>query len=201
LKIERLTPGEIVSAVAGLTLVGLMSGVWFEHPTASDIASDAIGYQTAPDAWQAFAVIDIVLLVTAVCAVSAAIVTAAGSKVRLPLRAAAVVTLLGLISMVLLAYRIADPIEAAGIGFRRDLPLFLGFGMCGLIAGGGVMTMLAEGTTLGDELSGAAAGRPRSGQSVRPRQEPSAAAESSGAASGAGHSGRRSLPRPSRRKR
>lgn len=158
MKIERLTPGELLSAVAALALLGLMSAVWFEHPFAAGIDPDAIGFETAPDAWGAFGLIDLVLLVTVAAAVSATVVTAAGSTIRLPMNASAAVTLLGLVSAALLLYRIIDPIEIAGVSYRRNIPLFLGFGSTILIAAGGAMTMLSEGTTLGREL-GRAAGR------------------------------------------
>ena len=63
----------------------------------------------------------------------------------------------------LLLYRIIDPIAVDDVGYRRDLPLFLGFGMTVLIAAGGVMAMIAGG------LAGGAAGR-RRGEAGRRRE-------------------------------
>ncbi len=159
MRFERLTPGEIISAIAALTLLGLMQAVWFEHPTAAEIAPEALGFETAPDAWHAFGRIDVVLAVTIVCALSAAVVAAAGRRPPLPLNASAAVTTLGLISAGLLLFRIVASIEIDDVEYRRNLALFLGFGMTLLIAGGGALTMLAEGTTLRAEISRAASGR------------------------------------------
>lgn len=196
MKFERLNPGELLSAIAGLTLLGLMSAVWFEHPTAADIDAKSIGYETTPDAWHAFGLIDIVLLITIVCAVSAAVVTAAGSKIPLPLSAGAAVTVLGLISMALLAYRIVDPIEVVDVEYRRNVALFLGFGMCSLITAGGGLTMIAEGTTLGHELARSARGRgaPADAPANVGRRAASRAGSSAGASRASGS--RRSRPRP-----
>jgi hypothetical protein len=152
----RLKPGETLSAVAALTLLGLMSGTWFEHPTNADIPADAVGFQTTPNAWQALAVIDWVLLAAVVCVLSAAIVAGSGRRLQVPVDPAAVVTVVGGVCMALIGYRIIDPIHLAGVGYRRDLAIFLSFGAAGLISVGGLWTLRERGTSLVHELSRAA---------------------------------------------
>ncbi|MFN2612356.1 MAG: hypothetical protein ABR536_03175 [Solirubrobacterales bacterium] len=153
MSIERLKPGEIVFAVAALTLLGLMSATWFEHPTAADIPADAVGFQTAPDAWHAFRLIDWALLACIAGALSAAAVVAGGSKANLPLDAAAVVVVLGLVALGLIGYRIIEPITIQGVGYRRDLPLFLAFAMAALMVLGALWALRARDTSLARELA------------------------------------------------
>lgn len=155
MSLERLKPGEIIFAVAALTLLGLMSATWFEHPTAADIPADAVGFQTVPNAWHAFKVIDWALLACIVATLSAATVAAGGSKARLPLDAAAVVAVIGLIATGLIAYRIIDPISIQGVTYRRDLPLFLALAMAGVIVLGALWALRDRDTSLARELAGA----------------------------------------------
>ena len=155
---ERLTFGEILSAVAGLTLFGLMYGVWYEHPTAASIPAEAIGFETTPNAWQSFQVIDWVLLATIVCTLSAALITVTRSTIHLPLSASAVVTVMGGIAVLLIAYRIIDPIQIQGYSYRRDVALYLGCGAAALVTLGGLLAMREQGTSLGRELARAARG-------------------------------------------
>jgi hypothetical protein len=133
-----------------------MSGTWFEHPTNADIPSDAVGFQTTPDAWHAFTVIDWVLLATIVCAVSAAVVAAAGRRPQVPVDPAAVVAVLGAICVALIGFRIIAPIHIAGVEYRRDLAIFLGLGAAGLIVVGALWSLHARVRCLGVEVRRAA---------------------------------------------
>ena len=169
MRFERLNPGEVLAAVGALTLFGLMWAVWFEHPTAADIPAEAIGFETTPDAWHAFAVTDIVLLAAVLCPLSAALLSASASPRRLPLDASAVVAIVGAVAALLIAYRIAAPIEIDDVTYRRDLPLFLAFGASGLIVLGGMLSLRMKGTSLAAQLRRAASGESRAGDS-RSRQ-------------------------------
>jgi hypothetical protein len=162
-----------------------MSGTWFEHPTNADIPADAVGFQTTPNAWQAFTVIDWVLLAGIVCALSAAIVAASGRRLQVPVDPAAVVTVVGGVCMILIGYRIIDPIHIAGVGYRRDLAIFLSFGAAGLISVGGLWTLHERGTSLVHELS-RSAGRAEPEHRVRrrPAGEPYGVAPSARPAAG-----------------
>jgi hypothetical protein len=150
-------------------LLGLMSGTWFEHPTNADIPAAAVGFQTTPNAWQAFTVIDWILLAAIVCSLSAAIVAASGRRLQVPVDPAAVVTVVGGVCMALIGYRIIDPIHVAGVEYRRDLAIFLSFSAAGLISLGGLWTLHERGTSLVHELS-RAAGRAEPEHRVRRRQ-------------------------------
>jgi hypothetical protein len=163
----RLKPGETLSAVAGLTLLGLMSATWFEHPTNAEIPADALGFQTTPNAWQSFAVIDWALFAAVLCTLSAVLVSATDRRLRLPLDAGAVIAVLGVVCAALIGYRVIDPIEIAGVTYRRDVALFLGLGATGLIAIGGLWTLRDRATSIGRELGRAA--RRNTAESLRRR--------------------------------
>jgi hypothetical protein len=135
-----------------------MFSTWFEHPTAADIPPEAIGYQTAPDAWHALAVTDWILVGIVICTVSAALVAAGGSRASLPLEGAAVAVVLGAVAAALIGYRVIDPIAIEGVGYRRELGLFLSLGCALLIVLGGLWALRGRGTGLWREL-GRAAGR------------------------------------------
>jgi hypothetical protein len=146
-----------------------MSATWFEHPTNADIPAEALGFQTTPNAWQSFAVIDWVLFATVLCTLSAALVSATDRQLRLPLDAAAVIAVLGAVCMALIGYRVIDPIEIAGLTYRRDLPLFLGLGAAGLISVGGLWALRDRGTSIWRELGRASY---RHSRPERPRRRP-----------------------------
>ncbi len=141
-----------------------MSANWFEHPTNADIPSDALGFQTTPDAWHAFTFIDWFLLATVICTVSAAVAAAAGRREQVSLEPAAVVAVLGAASAVMIGYRIIDPVDIAGFEYRRDLGLFLAFGAAGLVSLGGLWALRERGTGLAREL-----GRPAGRSDAAPR--------------------------------
>jgi hypothetical protein len=130
-----------------------MFGDWFEHPTAARISAEAIGFQTSPDAWQAFAVTEWVLLATIVCAVSAAVVTASGVRLNLPIDASAAVAIMGIVATALIGWRVAEPIEIEGVTYRRELALLMGLGAAGLVALGGLLGLRERGTNLFAELA------------------------------------------------
>lgn len=133
-----------------------MFGDWFEHPTAARISADAIGFQTSPDAWQAFSLADWVLVATIVCALSAAVISASNTPLHLPIEASAVVAVMGAAATLLIGLRVIDPIEIEGVAYRRELALFMGLGAAGLVALGGLLSLRERGTNLLAELARAA---------------------------------------------
>ncbi len=130
-----------------------MFGDWFEHPTAARISAEAIGFQTSPDAWQSFSFTDWVLVAAIVCAVSAAVVSAADIRVGLPIEASAVVAIMGAVAALLIAWRVIEPIEIEGVTYRRELALFMGLGAAGLVALGGLLSLRERGTGIFGELA------------------------------------------------
>ena len=148
---SKLTRGELIAAVSAAALFLLMFFGWFGVPDsingidtgfAQEFAEQA-GVDTSFNAWQAFDIIDLILLVTIVVAIGVAAMAASGSASALPVAGSAVVTGLGLLSTVLVLYRVISPPGDAG----REFWLFLGLIACAGIAAGGWMAMQEEGTT------------------------------------------------------
>jgi len=133
---SELTRGKLISAACGLALFVVMFFSWFDIGTSFRFAAEAAGVDTTYNAWQAFGFIDIILLVTVLAAVGA-VVFSLLSRRPAPLAPEAVVFALGVLSSLLVLYRILDPVLDAG----RKLGLFLGFLAAAGIAAGGWLAM------------------------------------------------------------
>jgi hypothetical protein len=107
----------------------------------------ALGIDTTANAWQSFDFIDIILFVTAATAIGLAVATAMARTVALPVAASAITAGLGILSTILILYRIIDPPEDAS----REFGVFLGLVAAAGIAYGGWRAMQEEGTTFGGE--------------------------------------------------
>lgn len=138
--VSRLSQGERIAAGSAIILIVVMSVFsWFE--VRNDIAgalSSAPGVDTTFNAWQAFDFIDVVLLVTIVVAVGAAVVKAADAAGDFPL--STIVAALGALSTILIFFRIVDPPNDAS----RKLGVFLGLIFAALLTYGGWLAMESE---------------------------------------------------------
>lgn len=150
----RLTQGEKIAAVSGVALILIMFiFTWY--------AVEAIG-ESVPDsganAWQAFSFIDIVLFITVAAAIGLALISASQTEVGLPVAASAVVAGLGILSAILIFYRIIDTPgdlgvagEAFDIQVVRKIGVWLGLLAAIGVAYGGWRAMQEEGTSFGEE--------------------------------------------------
>jgi hypothetical protein len=151
---DRLRTGELIAAVSAVALFIIMFLPWFgldtEVPAGAEEAAEAIGV-TIPDAsfnaWESFDFIDLVLLVTIVVAVGLAVAAMAAQTVALPVAASSITAGLGILSTLLVLYRIIDPPEDLG----REFWVFLGLIAAAGIAYGGWRAMQEEGTSFGGE--------------------------------------------------
>ena len=150
---SRLRTGEVIAAVAALLLFIVMFLSWFGAPEVEVPGFDtgefaeAAGIDTTANAWQAFSFIDIVLLVTIIVAVGLAAASAMARTVALPVAASALTAGLGILSTLLILYRVIDPPEGA----EREIFLFVGLVLAAAIAYGGWRAMQEEGTTFAGE--------------------------------------------------
>jgi hypothetical protein len=152
--VAALRRGELIAAVSGIALFIIMFLSWFggsievEGVGEVDLGlAEAVGVDTTFNAWQAFDFIDIVLLVTVIVAVGLAVLGAAGSSVNLPVAASALTAGFGILSTLLILYRIIDTPFGAG----REYGVYLGLIAAAGVAIGGWMAMQEEGTTFGGE--------------------------------------------------
>lgn len=155
-----LRPADLLAGVAGLVLLISLFLPWFGPSEAAEQAlQDAQEiterFQGTPpeqpdlteNAWQAFAVVDIVLLLTAAVGMLAGIrgVAAVTSpRHRAAVGATAVTAALGIVSSLLVFYRVLNPIGEAA----REYGLYVGLLAAIGVAAGGWLA-IGEGTSLG----------------------------------------------------
>ena len=124
--LRRLRTGELVLGAAGVALLISLFLPW---------------YRPASSAWEAFAVLDLVLAVIAASALAVLVVTATQSLPAVPVAMDSLVTLAGIAATVLVAVRALDlPDAAAG----RDWALWLGLTGAAGMAAGGLLAMRDE---------------------------------------------------------
>lgn len=137
----ELTRGNVIAASCGVALFAVMFLSWFDYSSLGGVdisaRATAAGIDTTHNAWQAFALIDLVLLATALAAVVAAVISARSGGARASVSPEALVFGLGVLSTLLVLYRILDPVDDAG----RKLGLFLGCLAAAGIAAGGWIAM------------------------------------------------------------
>lgn len=159
---SRVSFGEMVAAASGLALFIFMFLPWYGM---SVEGVPDVGDTPTFNAWEAFDLIDIVLLLVAAIAVAVAVLRAADSMPELPAPAGTIVMGAGLVAVALIAFRILvtpgeDSAQFFGveIEFTRRIGLFLGLAAAGGIAYGGYrQTQEPPGTGGGAPAAG---GRP-----------------------------------------
>jgi hypothetical protein len=137
-----------VSAIALLLIMFIFK--WF----GLDLGA---GFSVSANAWQSFGFIDIILFITILVAVGLAAMKANQQSVNLPVAASALTAGLGILSLLLVLFRIISPPDfgAGGISVAgediadtsRKIGVFLGFIATAGIAYGGYLAMQEEGTS------------------------------------------------------
>jgi hypothetical protein len=154
---SRLRTGELIAGICGVLLLIVMFFSWYGVGGAAGSILSAANIDTTVNAWKAFDFIDLVLFVTAIVAIGAAVLAASGRSVALPVAASVIVTVLGIVVALLVLYRIVNqpgPNDVVDVKFGA----YLGFLVCLGIAVGGFLAMADEGTSLGDAARGATGG-------------------------------------------
>jgi hypothetical protein len=186
---DRLNQGERVAAISGIALIlfmfafkwfGLKFGGTSTLPGAGGFAVPTI--EGSRNAWGSYGFIDLVLFVTALAAVGLAVVAAGQTDLNLPVAASAVVTGLGILSVLLIVYSIISPpdfgadISGTGIEHTRKIGVFLGLIAAIGIAVGGWLAMQEEGTAYAADTDrfggGPGAGGPPPGEPPQPPPPP-----------------------------
>jgi hypothetical protein len=149
----------MIAAVSAVLLLIIMFVFdWFSV----DLGDETLGLgganiDTGANAWTAFGFIDIVLLVTIIVAIGLAVMAANAQAADFPVAGSAVVAGLGILSVLLILYRIIDPPgggdipDGFDISISRDIGVFLGLIAAGGIAYGGFLAMQEEGTSFRDQ--------------------------------------------------
>jgi hypothetical protein len=150
----ELIQADLIAGVAGVVLVIAIFLPWFGPSEAAERALEEArevterfggGPVQSPDltenAWEAFTFVDWVLLVTALVGIRAGVASLARPGGRSTVGATAVTAGLGIISSLLVLYRVINPIGEAS----REYGLFIGFFAALGVAVGGWLA-LEEGT-------------------------------------------------------
>jgi hypothetical protein len=152
---SKLRTGELIAGVCGVLLLIVMFFSWYGIGGSAGSILSAANIDTTVNAWKAFDFVDLVLFVTAIVAIGAAVLAASGRSVALPVAASVVVTVLGIIVALLVLYRIVNqpgPNDVVDVKFGA----YLGFLICVGIAVGGFLAMSEEGATPGGGTAAAA---------------------------------------------
>jgi hypothetical protein len=164
---NRLTQGEMIAAVSALLLLIVMFiFTWFSVDLGNNNLFEAAGVDTGVNAWQAFTWIDVILFVTILVAVGGALITANATSVNTPVAVSAITTGLGILSFLLVLYRIIDPPgsgdipDGFDIGISRGIGVWIGLILTGAITYGGWRAMEEEGASFSDFRGGGGAPPP-----------------------------------------
>ena len=183
---NRLRTGELIAGIAAVALFIVMFLPWFGFDlsgAAEDVAESFGVAVDVPDAnfnaWESFDFIDLVLMVTIIVAVGLAVATATRRDVSLPVAASALTAGLGILSTLLVLYRLLDTPGDAD----RKFGVFLGLILAAAIAYGGWRSMQDEGTSFGDQADRL---QDRGGNDDAPPPPPPAAPPPPPASSGPG---------------
>lgn len=150
---SKLRLGELIAGVAGVVLLIVMFLAWYGVSgnlgggLTGALAKQA-GVSTSFNAWAVFGFLDILLFLTALAAIAAAVLTATQRSVALPVAASVVITALGVLVTLLVLFRILDqpgPNEFLDVKYGA----YLGLLACAAIAAGGFLSMQDEGTSFG----------------------------------------------------
>jgi hypothetical protein len=184
--LDKLSPGEKIAGGSAILLFVFMFFDWFgvEVSGVGGFSGSVPG--AGGSAWDALEFIPIVLVVTIVAALVMAGLRFADSDLEPPVPMSTVVTALGVLSVLLILFRIIDPPSFGSFGgvsveATLDVGIFLGLIAAAGIAYGGYSTMREEGITFGDaadRLSGGGALPPPSSSATPPPppQQPSSQA-------------------------
>ena len=149
--LDSLSEGERIAAVSATLLFVLTFFHWFgvKAVNTSNLLFAVAAGGPGKSAWEALDYIPIVLVITVIAALAVAAIRLSNAARRLAIPLNAVVTILGLISVLLILYRIADPpvfyteptitIEGAA-----QFPIYLALFAAAGIACGGCLAMRDE---------------------------------------------------------
>lgn len=180
--LDRLSTGEKIASVSAIALFVFMFFEWFGVEVSGVGGFSGTISGDGGNAWQALDFIPFVLLATILAALGVAALRLTDATYEPPVSANTVVTVLGVISVLLILFRIIDPPSFGSVGgisvdATRSIGIFLGLIAAGGIAYGGYSAMQEEGMTFGDAADRLSGGPgPDAGtapQSPPPAQPPS----------------------------
>jgi hypothetical protein len=160
--LDKLSPGEKIAGGSAILLFVFMFFNWFGAEVSGVNGFSGTVSGAAGNAWDTLDFIPIVLLVTVIAALVMAGLRLADSAYEPPIPMSTLVTVLGVISVLLILFRIIDPPSFGSFGGvsvdgTLEIGIFLGLIASAGIAYGGYRGMQEEGSTFSgtaDKLSG-----------------------------------------------
>jgi hypothetical protein len=151
--LDRLRTGERIAGISGLILLILLWLTWFNLDVPD---TPGVEIDTGLSAWQAFSLIDIIVFITAVSAIALGLMAATQTSVNLPVTLSAIVAGLGILSVLLILFRIISPpdFEAFGVTVadtNRSYGVFLGLLAALGVTYGAWLTMQEEGASFSQQ--------------------------------------------------
>ncbi len=146
--VDRLSTGEKIAGVSAILLFIFMFFDWFTVSASNGFVSVSVG----GSAWDALDVIPLILMIAVIAAVAVAVVRLTDAVFEPAVSMNAVVAVLGIISVLLILYRIISPPDSgfSGVSVDPAVGIFLGLISAAGIAYGGYRAMQEEGTSFGD---------------------------------------------------
>ena len=155
--VSRLNSGEKLAGAAGIALLLIMFIFdWFT-------VDAGFGFEFGGNAWDTMELIRFILLLAALSGIALAVVAANQTEVDLPVALSAITAGLGILGVVLVAYRIISPPDGGAgdlVDVGRGIGVFLGLIAVGGVAAGGWMAMQEEGASFSGPPSGGGAAAP-----------------------------------------
>lgn len=177
---DRLSTGEKIAGGSAVLLFIFMFFDWFKVEVSS--GDGLFSVSDGGSAWESFSYTDLFLLLTIVVVVAVVIIRLSDALVEPPVSLNAVAAVLGVVSVLLVLYRIIDPPfdtgGVPGIDISPAIGAFLGLIAAAGIAYGSYRAMQEEGTTfgeIGDQFSsrgGPGSGPPQPPSSTPPNPPP-----------------------------
>jgi len=179
-----LNRGEKIAGVAGILLILIMFIFdWFGLKFTGGAGGFGLSAEGAKNAWGSYGFTDILLFITGLAAIALAVTAASDAEVGLPVALSAIVTGLGIISLILVVISIISPpdfgvdLAGTGVDHTRKIGVFLGLIATAAVAVGGYLAMQEEGTSFTGEADrvrgGGTGGGPGAGPPPPPPPPPS----------------------------
>lgn len=175
--VDRLSTGEKIAGVAAVLLFIFMFFDWYSVDVSVNGGAFVGTASGGGDAWEAFSLIDLFLLLTVIVTIAAVTIELTDALIEPPVSMSSIVAILGGISVLLILYRIIDTPSAGSFpGVSVDVSpavgIFLGLIAAAGVAYGGYRAMQEEGASFG-EIGDRLGGRGGPGAGGTPPQPPS----------------------------
>jgi hypothetical protein len=176
-----LNRGEKIAGIAGILLILIMFIFdWFGLKLSGGVGAFGVSVEGGRNAWGSYGFTDIVLFLTGLAAIGLALAAASDAEVGMPVALSAIVTALGILSLILVVISIISPpdfganLSGTGIDHERKIGVWLGLLAVIGVTAGGFLAMQEEGTSFAgqaDRFRGGGSG-PGGGPGANPPPPP-----------------------------